>query len=108
MAKISLWKIFCLHKGYWCLAGKCDENMINDNDDLLLKPRKKKSLWLRKAKMDFWPFLTYKQLRQNEYELLRTMFYIKVLFTTLIFNSLYWLLFCPVNFVNISGKAFYF
>ena len=30
--------IFCLHKGYWCLAGKCDENMINDNDDLRLKP----------------------------------------------------------------------
>ena len=31
-------KIFCLHKGYWCLAGKCDENTINDHDDLRLKP----------------------------------------------------------------------
>ena len=32
------WKIFCLHKGYWCLAVKCDENMVNDHDDLRLKP----------------------------------------------------------------------
>ena len=36
--QVISWKIFCLHKGYWCLAGKCDENMINDNDDLRLKP----------------------------------------------------------------------
>ena len=26
------------HKGKWRLAGKCDENMIKDNDDLRLKP----------------------------------------------------------------------
>ena len=36
--QVMAWKIFCLHKGYWCLAGKCDENTINDNDDLCLKP----------------------------------------------------------------------
>ena len=38
MTKLSLEKFFDLHKGYWSLAGKCDENMINDNDDLRLKP----------------------------------------------------------------------
>ena len=37
-AQVISWKIFCLHKGYWRLAGKYDENMINDNDDLRLKP----------------------------------------------------------------------
>ena len=38
MTKLSLEKFFDLHKGYWCLAGKRDENMINDHDDLRLKP----------------------------------------------------------------------
>ena len=36
--QVISWKMFCLHKGCWRLAGKCDENMINDNDDLRLKP----------------------------------------------------------------------
>ena len=36
------------------------------------------------------------------------MLYIKVLFITLIFKSLHWLRFCPVNFVSISDEAFYF
>ena len=36
--QVISWKSFCLHKGCWCLAGKCDENMINDHDDLPLKP----------------------------------------------------------------------
>ena len=36
------------------------------------------------------------------------MLYVKVLFITLILRSLYWLRFCAVNLVNISGKAFYF
>ena len=36
--QVVSWKIFSLHKGYWCLAGICDENMINHHDNLRLKP----------------------------------------------------------------------